>query len=107
MLGWWRRRREAQIAERAEVLRMLSALGLDEAFDMLVRAKVEAEWRRDDDASAYFTRLRWALFREEAGMRKEADALLQATLARSRPQLVPESADLSADRALVGRVARR
>ncbi len=84
---------------------MLSALGFEEAFHFLVCAKVEAEWRRDWGADAYFTRLRWELFREEARMRKLADGLLHATLARSGPKFVPERADLPADRALVRRIA--
>lgn len=103
MLGWWRKRREARAAERDEVLRMITALGFDEAFHFLVRAKIEAGLRRDWEADAYFTRLRWALVREEKRMRELADGLLRDTLSRSLAQLVPERADLPADGAFVRR----
>lgn len=109
MFAWWRRWREARAVERDEAVRMLDLFGFEEAFHMLVSAKVRANRREDWPGDAHFTRLRWALFREEKRRRKIADAMVRDVLARrpaaSGAQLLPDRADLLPDGALVGPVS--
>lgn len=81
---------------------MLDLFGFEEAFGLIVKGQRKCIERGDEANLARFVRMRWALFREEDRRRKlglgwRRDALPAASVA----QLVPERADLPADRALV------
>jgi len=91
MLGWLRRRREVRIAVHEEACRMLDLFGFGEAFDLLVRARVKTLRREDRAGDAYFTRLRWAIVREEERRRKLMHRPPpRADWTASTPQLAPE-----------------
>ena len=92
MLGWVRRRRAARAALRDEACRTLDLFGFGEAFELVVGAKAKAIRREDSGADAHFTRLRWAVGREDGRGTK--------LLARTpwRPGWTPATPQLSADR---------
>ncbi|MFO1144873.1 MAG: hypothetical protein U1E59_21340 [Amaricoccus sp.] len=75
---------------------MLDLFGFGEVFDLVVQAKGKAIRREDRGADAHFTRLRWAIVREEERRRKRmCRPPRRGDWTPATPQLAPERHDLA------------